>query len=1159
MDVNGCGSRTEVPLAELVRVRARFHRSVHLPRDWNAPHDPVDYLATPALLEIAGQILEELGRSGGVRAWTLTGPYGTGKSAFALFLTDLLATERPEHPQARELCERYPGGSIPLRPLLVQAERAPLLPAILGTLLAGGAANPTIAGRARRLLKASTAKGVAGAELLAEAAAASPGGLVLIVDELGKYLEYAAREPGEDVFLLQQIAETAARSEKPLLFIGVLHSGFGDYVAEGAGARRAEWQKVQGRFRDLPFSLPGEQFLDLMGHALETRLGRACERRLDRIAGSPALREAFRRAELRDRLCACLPLHPVTALVLWPLFRSKVAQNERSLFAFLTGHEPHGFQEFLAQRTASARSAPLYGLPALYDYVSTALGMAALTGRDSRQWSLIGHALDRVPAAAPPLARDLVKSIGLLSLYGDSVGLRPGRDLLRVVFDGTDAGEVDRALALLESRSITVFRRHSGAFGLWEGSDVDLDAAFETGRKQYGGEPLHRRLLRAGRPRSLVARAHYVKTGTLRFFEPRLAATDADSVDRALREPTHADGFVLFLVDVSLDEKARDKRAREISRAPKTAKPVLVAAPHAAAPLGEALDELECWEWVGENLPELEGDPVARQEVAARIDDARRRFERRAGHTLGLPGHVLDPGASSWFFQGQKCTPHPKRPRELQRLLSKVCDETYVKAPPLRNELLNRAVLSTSAARARRNLLERMVIDGHQERLGIKGFPPEYSMYQALLVEGGFHHEIGDGSFRLDTPRLGRGNRSPWKPVWHIVERFVLGAREQQRPLMELIETLKAPPFGLREGPLPVLIAAALLIKGEELALYEDELFVPEVGIETLERLVRQPHTFTLRSYRLNARERKVIAALGDLARVSGNGGRSAVEKNAKGLVAIVRILVRVAEGLPPYAQRTRRRLSAPARAVRDLLRTAKDPRTLLLEDLPRALEVDLESADGPPAFARALRDCMRDLMRAFPDLLDAVEEQIRKAFGMDERGRTLREALRNRALPLLEHASDPKLRIFLNEAAREATSNGNDWREALARAAVGGKPPAHWRDQDAETCMTRLRALAAGCDALGELVAVAGGDAAATVASIGLLEPGAGERRAVIACSGEERLPVANLRRKLQQAAQRSGLDARSQLMALALAARDLLPENGEIDAGEAAREMAG
>ena len=535
---------------------------------------------------------------------------------------------------------------------------------------------------------------------------------------------------------------------------------------------------------------------------------------------------------------------------------------------------------------------------------------------------------------------------------------------------------------------------------------------------------------------------------------------------------------------------------------------------------------------------------MARQEVMARTADARSRFERAAGRTLGLLGHVLDPGASVWFFQGEKCSPDPKHPRELQDLLSKICDGTYQEAPPLRNELLNRADLSSAAARARRNLLERMVFDSHRERLGIEGFPPEYGMYQALLVEGGFHGNSCDGAFRLHAPAS--QGRSPWKPVWREIERFLAGARERQRPLTELIESLTAPPFGLREGPLPVLITAVLQIKGEELALYEDGLFVPDVGIETLERLVRRPHTFALRCYRLNARERRVIEALGDLARKTMLSGSEQSKEHTAGLIEIVRQLVRLAETLPPYARSTQR-LSTRTRAVRDLLRTATDPRSLLLEDLPQALNVGVDVADGPSLLARRLRESIRDLTRAFPNLLNAVEEQVREAFGMQARGREVREALRHRALPLVEYAGNPNLRIFLTEAARVPESNGRDWREGLARAALGGKPPTHWRDEDADAFASQLRVLAAECDALSELVAAAGGDAAATVASIGLLEPGTSERRAVVAVSREERAPVAELMQKLQRAARRSGLDPRSQLMALALAARDLLPASGE------------
>ena len=90
-----------------------------------------------------------------------------------------------------------------------------------------------------------------------------------------------------------------------------------------------------------------------------------------------------------------------------------------------------------------------------------------------------------------------------------------------------------------------------------------------------------------------------------------------------------------------------------------------------------------------------------------------------------------------------------------------------------------------------------------------------------------------------------------------------------------------------------------------------------------------------------------------------------------------------------------------------------------------------------------------------------------------------------------------------------------------------------------------------AECDNLSELVAAAGGDSAATVTSIGLLEPGTSERRAVIALSSDVRASVADLMRALQREAQRNGLDSRSQLMPLALAARDLLPADGEMQIG--------
>ena len=57
-------------------------------------------------------------------------------------------------------------------------------------------------------------------------------GLLVILDELGKFLEYAAFHPDrQDIFLLQRLAELSSRSGKePIFTVGLLHQGFNAYA-----------------------------------------------------------------------------------------------------------------------------------------------------------------------------------------------------------------------------------------------------------------------------------------------------------------------------------------------------------------------------------------------------------------------------------------------------------------------------------------------------------------------------------------------------------------------------------------------------------------------------------------------------------------------------------------------------------------------------------------------------------------------------------------------------------------------------------------------------------------------------------------------------------------------------------------------------------------
>src|SRR5437667_7095376 len=109
---------TASALNSAVVVRGRFHRSIQIVKDWKNPKSLKEYLLTPTARDLACQILTELEAPQGSRAWSITGPYGAGKSAFTLFLADLLAQSVPEHPHGPALRESMGFDRPPFVPVL---------------------------------------------------------------------------------------------------------------------------------------------------------------------------------------------------------------------------------------------------------------------------------------------------------------------------------------------------------------------------------------------------------------------------------------------------------------------------------------------------------------------------------------------------------------------------------------------------------------------------------------------------------------------------------------------------------------------------------------------------------------------------------------------------------------------------------------------------------------------------------------------------------------------------------------------------------------------------------------------------------------------------------------------------------------------------------
>jgi len=1099
-------------LSHLVKVRGRFQRSVHLVRDWQVQRGLQDYLLTSTAKEIALQVLEGVSHEEGARTWSITGPYGTGKSAFALFLTDLLVNDPPRHPQAKMLRDDILNGAHPFLPVLVTGERESMAPAFVRALeesLRGD--MPSMARKVARVNRTGRVLNRQIVGLFEETAHAANeigrGGILFIVDEFGKFLEYAARHPeAEDLLILQELAEAASRSQVPIVFLTILHSAFAEYLDVVDENRRLEWRKVHGRFADIAFLEPPEQFVHLVGEAIEWKrsTSRSDQYRnaVESIVASPAFDEARRRFPANDLLPSCAPLHPVTALMLLSLFRSKLAQNERSLFAFLNDRGPFGFQEFLRLVSAEEDSCTFYTLDQLYDYVRGTLGTGTFVGDRARRWAEIEHAIDRVGAASPPMTKAVVKCIGLLGMYGRSVGLRASMNTLNLALGDHDA--VAKAVDYLKDSSVIVYRRYEDAYALWEGSDVDLEASYAEALNHVGHGSLVYRLKQVVDARPIVARAHYIRTGTLRYFDVDLIEGDEHSIEEALyAESKGADGKLLFVLSAS--ERKRNSLIEFAQRITKGDEPELqlqvLAFPKPLTGLEESLREVEAWNWVKDNVPELQGDPVARQEVTTRMAQAHRRLEEVAGGVLGLRGYPFEPMTSEWVQGGSL---HEFGSAiEFTKWLSTVCDEVFNEAPTLKNELINRENLSSAAVAARRNLIEAMLTMEHEQELGFQGNPAELTMYRALLQEGGFHR-MRRGGLRFGLPVM------EWRPVWRAMKSFLRTTRSGRRPLVDLIADLKEPPLGLRDGPIPVLLVALFLAHRDQIALYEDGVFVPEPGIEVFERLMRAPGAFEIQLYQLSKGDREAFEAIGAVL-----GDLELIESNLAGeqLLNVVRPLVLFAANLPAFTKRTRNIEPRQAADVRDVLLRSRDPYTLLFEELPDTIGVSVKHRDAVEEFADSLRACLIALRRAYPRLLDRIELQVREAFGLDGTSHIVREKLRSRAEPLAAYAPDPTLGLFVREASR--LDDSRDWREALARAVSQGRPATNWTDTDAVQFQARLASIASDFLKLEELVAERGHAKTGPILRIGLLDGKFEEARAVVS-------PPAGRQQEVNELAQR-------------------------------------
>ena len=1029
-------------LSDRVRVARRFLRSIRIDSDFGdvaslegfvCPQSSADTLLTMA------RHVSETGQG----AYTWTGPYGSGKSSLVIALSALLNGNAGLQREAakvfgqrltKTIRDALPTGTRGWRILPVVARRD-------GPVVVIGEAVKRMGLVSRQPRGGWTETNLIAA--LTDAAAEMPrthGGLVLFIDEMGKFLEAAAQD-GSDIYILQQLAEAASRSNGRFLFVGVLHQAFEEYAHRLSHEMRDEWAKIQGRFIDLIVNTAGEEQIDLISRAIES----------DHRPKKPgALASAVAGFARRDRvgdakrlavmLEACWPLHPLVACLLGPISRRRFGQNQRSIFGFLNSSEPHGFQDF----SDNAAVGDLYGPDRLWDYLRVNLEPSILASPDGHRWALAAESLERCEAiGGDALHIWLLKTIAVIDLFKERSGLVANSELLRTCFPETSDRALDKALKQLDTWSFTIFKKFLDARAIFAGSDFDIDRAVRTALDEIG-EVDFKELKSLTGLQPILAKRHYHDTGTLRWFDVNIVPVSRLVEFTAGLEPENG-AIGQFLLAIPTEGESEDYAQDLCRKAARhsDALDIVVGISErswAVVPLARELFALDS---VSNDHPELAGDSVARREVSARLAALQALLETELHKAFDN---------ALWFRKNYQ--PKHLRQADLNSIASDLADRRFEESPCLHNELLNRQKPSSNAIAAQNKLLRRMVLNEGESRLGIERFPAEGGLFASILEATGLYTQR-DRSWRFASPITSSDDPCRLASMWKTAFDYIKQHANRTVAVSELFDEWRKPPFGVKDGLMPILAVAFILSQRNKLAVYRDGIFRAKFDDVDVDYLAKDAAFIQLRWLDLTDIARRLLSGMAQVVRDLDKTNELVHLEP----IDVGRGLVAIYDQLPKWTERTMR-LSSNAVNIRDLFKRAQDPNQFLFDDIPGTLGEDISVAheDDLRRVIGSVREGLEELVQAYPSMLHRLRDIMLAELQVPNVSPQALAELRERAENIRQLAGDFRLDAFVGRLSQFDTSDESF--EGIASLAAN-KPPRDWVDPDLDHAAIELADMA--------------------------------------------------------------------------------------------------
>ncbi|EQC47511.1 hypothetical protein [Bacteriovorax sp. Seq25_V] len=752
-------------------------------------------------------------------------------------------------------------------------------------------------------------------------------GIFVVYDEFGKYLERGIHNPSAlNIQFLQDFAEFCDRSGQAQCHLTLItHLSVSQYANQLPINIQKEWAKIEGRFHETSFYDRGTTSMDMISHVFEKNiyvgdknLAKKVEKFnksfCDSMKGN-GLTGIVDRKNSVEALTKCYPLHPVT-LAFLPLLSQRVAQNERTLYTFLTRDEEFGLKRFLDNGLSEKDLMFLMPLD-LYNYFSSLIAKDVGVGGSYKVSLIVEEAFGKIPKE-DIVAKQIVSLIALSSIVKNYNFAPLNESFIVTSFSGIyEESEVKKAIKTLLDKKVFLYNKILKQYELQQGSSIDIDEEINKFREiKLTSKDLVSRVKNYYKTDFITPKRYNYQNSITRFCDTELISVEELKAGKFTRKPDYyrEDGLLYYVVPFDQDEL---ELARRIVRENKD-ELVIFVLPKTFVECKRDIEELNAINALFGNKDVMNSGPLVRKEL-----------DRHKVITIQAIRSVLDPLIGKFsldaevFYSKESMRVGINSYAELLIKVGEVFNLEYTSFVPFNNEMINRHKVSGNISLARKQIIDRLSSHPEEKNLGMEGNGPEVTIYKSLVSNYGVNYKSDEKKFTIKKNNKFASLLSEYKEI--------LASYPKGLVVQKLYDTLVAPPYGLRKSIIPLYLSIFDKVLEHPVNHYFDNEYIPRPDGDHYDLMLKHPKNCFVKYTEISKAKSDYLA---QLAKVFED------KTDSPTVSSVIEAIFKWKKSVPDYTKNSGK-LSVEEKKLLIFIESAKEPDRLVFENLPDIFNIE--------------------------------------------------------------------------------------------------------------------------------------------------------------------------------------------------------------------------